>query len=67
MRDSVSVVFLESPMALASSGRPPAAGAPSVVVDSMLVDTWDAYGAPRHDAVWNKPFSRFGVYMRARY
>ena len=54
-------------MALASSGRPPAAGAPSVVVDSMLVDTWDAYGAPRHDAVWNKPFSRFGVYMRARY
>ena len=52
MRDSVFVVFLESPMALASSGRPPAAGAPSVVVDSKLVDTWDAYGAPRHDAVW---------------
>ena len=34
-RDSVSVVFLESPMPLASSGRPSATGAPSVEVDSM--------------------------------
>ena len=32
-RASVSVVFLESPMALVSSGGPSATGAPSVVVD----------------------------------
>ena len=33
--DSVSVVFLESPMPLASSGSPAATGAPSGVVDPM--------------------------------
>ena len=33
--DSVSVVSLESPMPLASSGRLSATGAPSVVVDSV--------------------------------
>ena len=36
-RDSVSVVFLRSPMPLASSGRPSAIGAPSV--EALVVDS----------------------------
>ena len=38
-RASVSVAFLRSPMALASSGRPFASGAPSV--DALVADSVD--------------------------
>jgi len=52
--DSVSVVFLESPMPLASSGSPAATGAPSGVVDPMQM----SFGVqthrllPQHHATW---------------